>query len=115
MTKYIGIRATAAAFVSALFFYVMPTLGEMAVEDSFGPVVVYAFGDAIGCALIAAACWEVGLCLYLGLALFKVLLLQSGAVELSTLHWISDAVPAAVLSVVAASFASASHLRKETK
>jgi hypothetical protein len=111
MRLRIAVRAAAAAFTCLILFYLVPTLIEIALAAIVGPAVAgVIWGDAVGCTFIAVWHRKAGIGLYLALACAEVVFLRTGFIRPSTLPWLTDLVPAAVLAVVAATLTAGAGL-----
>jgi hypothetical protein len=60
------------------------------------------FGDLLGCIGIAVFNWKFAVALYVGLTVVELLLVRGGLIGLSTLPWLTDLVPATIISLHAA-------------
>ena len=99
----IWITTVTAVFASFVVFYAVPTLIEFRLARHVDPLITYCtFGDLLGCIGIAFFNWKFAVALYLGLAVVEWLLVRGGLIGLSTLPWLTDLVPAVILSLYAA-------------
>jgi hypothetical protein len=96
----IWIKTVTAVFVSFVVFYAVPTLIEFRLARHVDPLMTYSFfGDLLGCIGIAFFNWKFAVALYLGLAAVEFVLARGGLIGLSTLPWLTDLVPAAIISL----------------
>jgi hypothetical protein len=99
----VRISTVTAVFVSFVVFYAVPNLIEFRLARHVDPLIAYcSFGDLLGCSGIAFFNWKFAVALYLGLAVVEWLLVRGGLIGLSTLPWLTDLVPAVILSLYAA-------------
>jgi hypothetical protein len=99
----IWIKTVTAVLVSFVVFYAIPTLIEFRLARHVDPLITYSFfGDLLGCIGIAVFNWKFAVALYLGLAIVELLLARGGLIGLSTLPWLTDLVPAVIISLYAA-------------
>jgi hypothetical protein len=89
--------------VCILFSYVLPTLVERLLVSRIGPFWAYVvLGDVMGCAVLGALTrWRIGIALYLVLDVVETLLLQTRVVSVTGMMWMADAVPTALLCLLA--------------
>jgi hypothetical protein len=99
----IWLKTVTAVFVSFVVFYAVPTLIEFRLARHADPLITYTlFGDLLGCIGIAFLNWKFAAALYLGLTVGEWLLARGGLIGLSTLPWLTDLVPAVIISLYAA-------------
>jgi hypothetical protein len=99
----IWIKTVTAVFVSFVVFYAVPNLIEFRLARHVAPLITYSFfGDLLGCIGIAFFNWKFAVALYLGLTVVELLLTRGGLIGLSTLPWLTDLVPAVIISLHAA-------------
>jgi len=116
MRLQITLRAAVSAIFCLVLFYLVPTALEILLGAIWGPNVYILFGDAVGCAFIAALNWRIGIGLYLVLTFTEKLLLQDGIVDPVLMPWLTDLVPAAALAVMSAAMtASAQTIRSSIR
>lgn len=91
-----------AMAISMILFYLLPTLVEIVIAGVLGDSIAsILWGDAVGCAFIAALHRKAGIGLYLLLAMVETALLSNDLVRPSTMVWLTDLLPAAVLAGIA--------------
>jgi hypothetical protein len=99
----IWIKTVTAVLASFVVFYVVPTLIEFRLARHVDPLLTYSFfGDLLGCIGIAFFNWKFAVALYLGLTVVELLFTRGGLIGLSTLPWLTDFVPAVIISLYAA-------------
>jgi hypothetical protein len=97
------IKTVTAVFVSFVVFYAVPNLIEFRLARHADPLITYSFfGDLLGCIGIAFFNWKFAVALYLGLTVVELLITRGGLIGLSTLPWLTDPVPAVIISLYAA-------------
>ena len=102
-SRRIWIKTVTAVFASFAVFYAVPTLIEFRLARHADPLITYSFfGDLLGCIGISVFNWRFGVALYLGLTVVELLLTRGGLIGLSTLPWLTDLVPAVIISLYAA-------------
>jgi hypothetical protein len=104
------LRAAAAAFWCLIVFYLLPTAVEIGLGAILGSSVYLIFGDAVGCTVLAAFNWRIGVGLYLTLTLTETLLLWNGIVSPRMMPWLTDLVPSATLATMSAAMTISARL-----
>jgi hypothetical protein len=89
----------AAATLCAAVLYGIPTLLEMVLLHRTGAVTEVMVGDLFGCLILALGNWKKGFALYLVLTLVELLLVSARVIRPAQVVWVTDSVPAILLSV----------------
>ncbi len=99
---------------SFLLLYCVPNLVESYCLVHFGPLTACVFvGNLLGCAVLSASSWRRALGLYLLLASLDFLLLHFDVVSPHFMVWITDLVPALLVTRSAVSLAGVLTIRAE--
>jgi len=89
----------AAAALCAGVLYGIPTLLEMVLLHRTGAVAEVMVGDSFGCLILALGNWKKSFALYFVLTGFEFLLVSARVIRPAQVVWVTDFVPAILLSV----------------